>query len=429
MAKGSVRKKGKKWYYRFYVEDASGRLIQKEYVGTESKSETEKLLRKAMDDYESKMFVASNTENITLATLLDNWAEDELKPGSLSNGTVKHYLCVINRIKKHPISSRKLSSITTEQLQALLDIVVFGGKDGDFEAKHGYAKDYVNTYAAILGQVFKYAVFPKKYITFNPMQYVKRHKNKVDVDLFNEEESKKTKPLTHNQFDELIKHLEEHHPDAVLAVQISYYSGLRIGEVSGLTWQDINLEEQYLTVRRSVSRNGLRKKDEIGPTKRAKVRTVDFGDTLTKILREAKKKQQKEAREYGQRYIRCYYKEVQEKKRTYYDYYPLDGTQEVPDDFKSIDFVCRRRNGSLMRPPTLDVICKYASKKLPGFEGFHFHALRHTYTSNLLKCGALPKDVQEQLGHSDVRTTMNIYAHADRESKRASARLLDKLVS
>ena len=45
MAKGSVRKKGKKWYYRFYVEDASGNLVQKEYAGTESKSETEKLLR------------------------------------------------------------------------------------------------------------------------------------------------------------------------------------------------------------------------------------------------------------------------------------------------------------------------------------------------------------------------------------------------
>ena len=48
MAKGSVRKKGKKWYYRFYVEDASGNLVQKEFAGTESKSETEKLLRQAM---------------------------------------------------------------------------------------------------------------------------------------------------------------------------------------------------------------------------------------------------------------------------------------------------------------------------------------------------------------------------------------------
>ena len=98
MAKGSVRKKGKKWYYRFYVEDASGRLIQKECVGTESKSETEKLLRQAMDKYDSKKFIAT-AENITLAELLDNWAEEELKPGSLSNGTVRYYLHTIGRIK------------------------------------------------------------------------------------------------------------------------------------------------------------------------------------------------------------------------------------------------------------------------------------------------------------------------------------------
>ena len=78
MAKGSVRKKGKKWYYRFYVEDASGNLVQKEYAGTESKSETEKLLRQAMDDYESKKFIAKS-ENITIGELLDIWAEEELK--------------------------------------------------------------------------------------------------------------------------------------------------------------------------------------------------------------------------------------------------------------------------------------------------------------------------------------------------------------
>ena len=81
MAKGSVRKKGKKWYYRFYVEDASGNLVQKEYAGTESKSETEKLLRQAMDDYESKKFIAKS-ENITVGELLDIWAEEELKTGT-----------------------------------------------------------------------------------------------------------------------------------------------------------------------------------------------------------------------------------------------------------------------------------------------------------------------------------------------------------
>ena len=59
---------------------------------------------------------------------------------------------------------------------------------------------------------------------------------------------------------------------------------------------------------------------------------------------------------------------------------------------------------------------------------FRFHDLRHTFTSNLLSNGAAPKDVQELLGHSDVSTTMNIYAHSTWEAKRTSARLLDKVV-
>ena len=59
---------------------------------------------------------------------------------------------------------------------------------------------------------------------------------------------------------------------------------------------------------------------------------------------------------------------------------------------------------------------------------FRFHELRHTYTTNLLSNGAQPKDVQELLGHSDVSTTMNVYAHATREAKRESAKLLDKVV-
>lgn len=114
MAKGSVRKKGKKWYYRFYVEDASGNLVQKEYAGTESKSETEKLLRQAMDDYESKKFIAKS-ENITVGELLDIWAEEELKTGTLSNGTVQNYLGAITNIKKHPISERKLIGFLKRQ--------------------------------------------------------------------------------------------------------------------------------------------------------------------------------------------------------------------------------------------------------------------------------------------------------------------------
>ena len=104
------------------------------------------------------------------------------------------------------------------------------------------------------------------------------------------------------------------------------------------------------------------------PTKRKKVRIVDFGDTLTEILKTARKEQLKSRMQYGELYHHNFSK---------------------------------------------------------GFE--NFHQLRHTYTSNLLSNGASPKDVQELLGHSDVSTTMNVYAHSTRKAKRNSAILLDKV--
>jgi integrase len=428
MAKGSVRKKGKKWYYRFYVEDASGNLVQKEFTGTESKSETEKLLRQAMEDYEEKKFIAK-AENTTLGDLLAVWADEDLKTGSLSNGTVENYLQTIQRIKKHPISKRKLKTITSDHLQKFMDLLVFGGTEGDFTS-NGFSKNYMRSYSAVLHGAFRFAVFPKQLITFNPMDYVVIHSNVTETELFadDDESPEATKPLTPREYQKLIDFLGKRSKDAILPVQIAYFTGLRIGEVAGLTWQDINLDEQYLTVRRSIRYNGARHTTEIGPTKRGKVRIVDFGDTLTEILRKAKKKQHKNRLRYGTLCHHNYYREVKEKNRIHYEFYHLSGEDMVPPDYQEIDFVCKREDGSLEIPATISDACRSASKHVPELEGFHFHMLRHTYTTNMLTNGAMPKDVQEMLGHSDVSTTMNIYAHGSRESKKSSAKLLDKVI-
>ena len=195
-----------------------------------------------------------------------------------------------------------------------------------------------------------------------------------------------------------------------------------------MTWSDINLDEQYLTVRRSVRYNSDRHKFEIGTTKRNKIRTVDFCDTLADILRKAKAEQAKNEKDYDSLYSRNYYLEVTEKDRKYYEVYTLQLTEKVPDGYKPIAFVCLRPDGAFESPSTIGTMCRAIRKNVAGLENFHFHMLRHTFTSNLLSGGAAPKDVQELLGHSDVSTTMNIYAHASREAKRTSARLLDKVV-
>ena len=429
MAKGSVRKKGKKWYYRFYIEDESGNLVQREFVGTESKSETEALLRKAMEDYEEKKIVAKS-ENATVGMLLDMWVEEELKPGSLSNGTVMAYQGTVNRIKQHPIGSRKLKTVTADHLQAYMDFLSFGGTNPDGTTAKALSKGYLRLFSAVLQGAFRFAVFPKRLITFNPMQYVVWRGKKEDYDLFSDEDGNtdSTPTLSHEQYLKLEEFLKKKDNPALLPIQIAYYTGLRIGEVCGLTWQDVNLDKQYLTVRRSMRYNGARHKTEIGATKRKKVRTVDFCNTLAAILKAAKTEQHKNRLQYGGLYHLNYYTEVKEKDRTYYEVYSLPRTDEIPEGYKEISFVCLRPDGAYESPSTVGIMCRTASRKVEGLEGFHFHQLRHTFTSNLLSNGAAPKDVQELLGHADVSTTMNIYAHATREAKRTSARLLDKVV-
>lgn len=430
MAKGSVRRKGKKWYYRFYVEDASGNRIQKEFPGTESKSETESLLRKAMEDYETKMFLAE-AKNITLGDMLDMWVEEDLKPGSLSNGTVMAYQSTVSRIKQHPIGKRKLKTVTADHLQAYMDLLSFGGTNPDGTPAKALSVGYIRLYSAVLQNSFRFAIFPKRLITFNPMQYVVRRSNGDDYDLFESgaDQECAVPTITHEQYQSLTDFLKARNNPALLPIQIAYYTGLRIGEVCALTWQDIDLKEQCLTVRRSMRYNGTRHKLEVGATKRKKIRTVDFCNALAEILQQAKREQARNSLKYGALYRLNYCKEVKEKNRTYYEVYTLSRTEATPETDKYLSFVCLRPDGAIESPSTVSLMCRSAKKKVPGLEDFHFHMLRHTFTSNLLSYGAAPKDVQELLGHSDVNTTMNIYAHATREAKRSSARLLDKVVS
>lgn len=126
------------------------------------------------------------------------------------------------------------------------------------------------------------------------MQYIKLRYQTDEVDLFSDEDMDgNIQPISREDYERLLAYLQKKNPAAILPIQIAYYAGLRIGEACGLAWQDVNLEEQCLTIRRSIRYDGSKRKYIIGPTKRKKVRVVDFGDTLVEIFRNARKEQLK----------------------------------------------------------------------------------------------------------------------------------------
>ena len=204
------------------------------------------------------------------------WIEEEVKPGNLSNGTVMAYQGAVGRIKQFPIGSRKLKTVTSEHLQMFFDLLSFGGTNADGTKVKPISKGYMRQFSAVMQGAFRFAVFPKRLITFNPMQYIKIRQKQECYELFNEDsEDGLTVPtISYDQFKTLTDYLKKKDNPALLPIQIAYYTGLRIGEVCALTWQDIDLKEQTITVRRSMRYNGTRHKPEVGTTKRSKIRTV-----------------------------------------------------------------------------------------------------------------------------------------------------------
>lgn len=186
------------------------------------------------------------------------WIEEEVKPGNLSNGTVMAYQGAVGRIKQFPIGSRKLKTVTSEHLQMFFDLLSFGGTNADGTKVKPISKGYMRQFSAVTQGAFRFAVFPKRLITFNPMQYIKIRQKQECYELFNEDsEDGLTVPtISYDQFKTLTDYLKKKDNPALLPIQIAYYTGLRIGEVCALTWQDIDLKEQTITVRRSMRYNG-----------------------------------------------------------------------------------------------------------------------------------------------------------------------------
>ncbi|MER2078060.1 site-specific integrase [Psychrobacillus psychrotolerans] len=248
----------------------------------------------------------------------------------------------------------------------------------------------IKSYAS---KIFEFAI-TLGIISDNPLQLVTMPKNIV--------EPTETEDINYYTKEQLIQFLDclkmEKNFKAYALFRLLAFSGMRKGEALALTWNDINFKEGEIRINKALAR-GEENRLYVKTTKtKSSIRTIKLDKITIEILQEWQKQQQQDLLVLG--------------------YNTLISGQLV---------FSNERNQYLQPTKTrkwmLQVQNKYNLVKITT------HGLRHTHCSLLFEAGVSIKEVQDRLGHSDIQTTMNIYAHVTEKAKEVVAEKFAKYMN
>lgn len=293
---------------------------------------------------------------MTTQTLLTEWLETYQKE-HIKARTYSRYQGLISMHIVPTLGKRSISEIGRREIQEFL---TQQKKDGNMRSGEKLSATSTNMMLSVLNLAFEYAC-DMEYIEENPCVRVRRTKA----------EAKKVEAFTVEEQRAIEAEIARSDDRRLHGILLCLYTGLRIGELLGLTWNDVDLDRGVIKITKTV----YREKDESGiwqlcvdtPKTKASDRVIPLPEYITNMLRQ--------------------------------DY-----------ETAQTSYVVENKKGERMSIRSYQYIFEKLTKRA-GVRKLNFHALRHTFATRAIECGMDIKTVADIMGHQNASITLNRYAH------------------
>ncbi len=370
---GNIRKrKDGRWEGRYTagINPENGKQIFKNVL-SKTQAEVKEKLKKALAD--SQRLDLAKRGKYTVGTWMDVWFENvaKIKVRPSSHQTYKGY--IDNHIKPN-IGNIPLEKLTTMDLQKFYRKLLTKGRVERIESKDqpkGLSAKTVRNVNQVISSAMDFAI-AQKIISENPCKAVALPKI--------EHKEMQTIPA-----EQLQAFLTEAKATGVYEMYyIELATGLRRGELLGLKWEDIDMKQGIIRVRRQVSRIDGKIVEAPLKTKNS-YRTVTISPQAIEVLK-------------------------QQKAKT------------------NDQYVFPSPNGGPISPDSVNNMLKRVLERA-GIPKVRFHDLRHTFATLALQNGVDIKTVSRMLGHFSAGFTLDTYAHVTTSAQKEAAQTMGNVLS
>ena len=365
------KRKDGRWEARYiHHYDENGRAVYRYLYARSYTVAKEKRLR-AMS--EPEVAVVTSDDQTSLAFLCNKWLCDVKM--SVKESTYSRYYMTVKRYIVPAMGDERVSAIGAREINAFSQQLMSRGDSSD-----GLSAKTVTDIIVVLKSILKYGV-SDGYATgqMTGVRYPAKEPRRVSII----EDAKLT---------ELENLLISSEKRIAVGVLISLYTGVRIGELCGLRWRDVDIENGLMRICRTVERISevdplAKRKTKLiicDPKTESSIRTIPLPPFLLERLRN--------------------------------EFCRVRASTALGSDALDIYVISGR--STPLEPHS--VYAKYKRfLRANNLGDYTFHTLRHTFATRCIEAGFDAKSLSEILGHSSITTTLSIYVHPTMSQKRA----------